>query len=161
MDNPFTWDYMTTPRDVDQVFDVFGIAFLVVFGLGFVASLVLYNHGAGRFTRHPIARRAIRRVTGIATGVFGAGLFFFGIRALQINPFTFGLPLWMWLSAAAALATAGYAVYYARTVYPAQRRAYEQHRLKQQYLRPRAADARAGASRKPPARAARPARRQR
>ena len=158
MDNPFTWDYMTTPRDVDQVFDIFGVAFLVVFGLGFLASLILYNNRAGRLSQHPIARRALRRVAAIGTGVFGAGLFFFGIRALQINPFTFGLPLWMWLSVLAALVMAGYAVYYARTVYPAQRQAYEQHRLKQQYLRPAAA-ARGSARRGLPARAARPARR--
>jgi hypothetical protein len=30
--------------------------------------------------------------------VFGTGLFFFLIRLLQINPFTFGEPIWMWLS---------------------------------------------------------------
>ena len=82
--------------------------------------------------------------------VFGTGLFFFGIRALQINPFTFGVPFWLWLSILLALLVAAVAVWYARSSYPAQVRAYDQQRTKQQYLRPkRAAAGRPGAEPSP------------
>jgi hypothetical protein len=30
--------------------------------------------------------------------IFGAGIFFFLIRALQINPFTFAMRFWMWVT---------------------------------------------------------------
>jgi threonine/homoserine/homoserine lactone efflux protein len=159
MSNPLSWGYMTTPPGSGKVLDPFGIAFLIVFGVGFLVSLILSNDGARRFVQHPVARRVIRRLAGIALIVFGAGIFFFAIRALEINPFTFGLPLWLWLCVLAALAMALYFVYYARRVYPAQRQAYERNQVKQRYLRPAAAGV--GALRPATSRAARPTRRRR
>ena len=167
MENPFSWDYMTTVPGTDEVFEPFAVVFLIVFGLGFVVSVFLYNDGARRFTDHPIKRRVARRGAGIAMTVFGAGLFFFGIRVLQINPFTFGMRLWLWLSLLALLITVAYFVYYLRTKYPVQLRAYEERRRKQQYLKPatsgaalRAAATRATGADLPKA-AARPTRRRR
>ena len=160
MNNPFSWEYMTTAPGTDDVLDIFGIVCLVIFGVGFLVSVLLSNDRAKRFVQHPLKRRLLRRAGGIGTAVFGAGLFFFGIRALQINPFTFGLSIWLWLCVLAALVMAGYFWYYARRVYPNQLRAYEQHQVKQRYLRPATAGIGAG-SRPMPARAARPARRRR
>ena len=167
MTNPFTWDYMTTVPGTNEVFGPLAVVFLIVFSLGFVVSVFLYNDGAKRYTDHPIKRRAVRRGSGIAMIVFGAGLFFFGIRVLQINPFTFGMRLWLWLSLLALLVMAAYFVYYARAKYPGQLRAYEERRRKQQYLKPTAATAgmRAAATRATGAEgskaAARPTRRRR
>jgi threonine/homoserine/homoserine lactone efflux protein len=158
MSNPLSWGYMTTPPGPGKVFDTFGIAFLIVFGLGFLVSLILTNDGARSFVKHPVARRVIRRFAGIGVTIFGAGLFFFGIRILEINPFTFGLPIWLWLCVLAALVMLLYFVYYARRVYPSQRQAYERHQVKQRYLRPTAG---AGTLRAAPSRASRPARRRR
>ncbi len=142
MNNPFTWKYMTTAPATADVFDVFGIVCLTIFVLGFVGSLILSNDGGRRFARHPLTRRLLRRAGGLGTAIFGAGLFFFGIRALNIRLFTFELPIWLWLTLLVAVAAVVYFAYYARRVLPGQMRAFEQHRLKQRYLRPTAPSSR-------------------
>jgi hypothetical protein len=136
MDNPFSWEELSTLPRGDDVFSPFAIAFVVVFSIGFIASTFLYNNGARRFVDHPVTLRALHRAGSIAMIVFGLGLFFFGIRALQINPFSFGVPFWLWLCIIAAIAIAVYFMIYARTAYPRQVRAYDDRRVKQQYLRP-------------------------
>ena len=141
MANPFTWDYMTTVPGTDEVFGPLAVVFLIVFGVGFLVSVFLYNDGGRRYVGHPIKLRALHRGASIAMIVFGIGLFFFGIRVLQINPFTFGMRLWLWLSFLAFLVMTAYFVYYARAIYPDQLRAYEERRLKQRYLKPTAAAA--------------------
>ena len=139
MDNPFSWDSLTSAAGTDEVFNPFGVAFLVVFGVGFLVSLVLYNDGARRYLGHSLKRRVVRRGAGIAATVFGIGLFFFGIRALQINPLGLGMRLWLWLSLLAVVLMFVYFAYYLRTAYRAELKAYEERRRKQQYLRPVAA----------------------
>ena len=158
MNNPFSWEYMTTAVGTEDVFDLFGTVCLVLFAVGFLVALYLYNDGGRRLTPHPLKRRLLRRAGAIATGVCGAGLFFFGIRALQFPFLTFELPIWLWLTLLTALVMVGYFVYYARRVLPGQHRAYEQHQIKQRYLRPGAA--RVAANPRPaPARSSRAARR--
>jgi hypothetical protein len=147
MENPITWEYMETVPGPNEVFGPLAIIYLIVFGLGFVLSVFLYNDGARHYVDHPVKRRVIRRGAGVATAVFGVGLFFFGIRVLQIDPFTFGRRMWLWLSALAALIMAIYFIYYARVVYPARLTAYEEQQRKQRYIRPPAgAGARPAAS---------------
>ena len=160
MNNPFSWEYVTTAPGPDDVFDVFGVVCLVIFGVGFLVSLVLSNDGARRYVSHPLKRRLLKRVGGIGTAVCGAGLFFFGVRALQINPFGFALPIWLWLCLLALAALLVYAAYYARVVLPGQLRAYEQQQVKQRYLRP-AMSGGSGRARSAPGRAARSPRRRR
>ena len=145
MDNPFSWEELSTLPRSDDVFNSFAIAFVVVFSIGFIASSFLYNNGARRFVDHPVTLRVLHRAGSIAMIVFGLGLFFFGIRALQINPFSFGVPFWLWLCILAAIAIAVYFIVYARTTYPRQVRAYDDRRVKQQYLRPGKAGSRRGA----------------
>lgn len=142
MDNPFSWDYLTTVPGPDQVFEPFGIAFLVVFGLGFLASLVLYNDGAKRYVSHGLKRRTIQRIAGLAMIVFGIGLFFFAIRLLQINPFTFGMRLWLWISILLLIGFAVAVLVYLRKSYAKDLRDYEARRLRHQYTRPAALKAR-------------------
>lgn len=136
MDNPFSWGYLTTVPGTNEVFGPFAIIYLVLFGLGFLLSIVLYNDGAKRYVDHPLKRRTVRNGAGIALIVCGSGLFFFGIRVLQINPLSFGMRIWLWLSLAAAVLTAAMFAYYLKTRYPAALRSYEERRRKQQYLRP-------------------------
>jgi amino acid transporter len=138
MGNPFSWDSLSTAPGPDQVYDASGIVFLIVFGLGFLVSLVLYNDGAKRFIDHGLKRRLIQRAAGIAMLVFGLGLFFFAIRMLQINPFTFGTRFWLWLS---VLALVGYLftlLFYVRTNFARELREYEARRVRHQYTRPAA-----------------------
>lgn len=136
MDNPFSWEELITLPRGDDVFNPFAIAFVVVFSIGFIASTFLYNNGARRFVDHPVTLRVLHRAGSIAMIVFGLGLFFFGIRALQINPFSFGVPFWLWLCIVAAILVVLYFIIYASTTYPRQVRAYDDRRVKQQYLRP-------------------------
>ena len=141
MDNPLSWDSLTSTAGTDEVFNPFGITFLVLFGVGFLVSLFLYNDGARRYTEHSLKRRVLRRGASIASTVFGIGLFFFGIRALQIDPLGLGMRLWLWLSLLAVIVMFVYFYYYLRTAYRSELRAYEDRRLKQRYLRPVAATA--------------------
>ena len=146
MDNPFSWDYLTTVPRTNEVFGPFAVAYLVLFGLGFLTSVFLYNDGARRYTKNQVKRRVIKRGSVIAMTVFGVGLFFFAIRVLQINPFTFGMRLWLWLSFLAVLVMVGYFAYYLRTEYPVQLREYQGRKVKAQYLRPTAAVPSGGAT---------------
>ncbi len=151
MDNPFTWDNLTRTPAAEDVFSLPALVYFVIFAIGFVAAAFLANQGANRVANHPVKRRAIQHCAGIAVYVFGAGLFFFGVRALNINPFSFGSPIWMWLSVIALIGLAVYCYRYWRTTYPARLRAYEDRQRKQQYLKP-------GKSGPPRAIAAKPAR---
>jgi hypothetical protein len=63
-----------------------------------------------------MTRRMVRRNARIALWIFGAGLFFFGVRALGINPFSFGAPIWLWLCLLALVVAVAYFVVYARRV---------------------------------------------
>ena len=139
MDNPFSWDSLTAAAGTDEVFNPFGVVFLVLFGVGFLVSLFFYNDGARRYMQHSLKRRILRRGAGIASTVFGIGLFFFGIRALQINPLGLGMRLWLWLSLLAVVLMFAYFYYYLRTAFRSELKAYEERRRKQQYLRPVAA----------------------
>jgi amino acid transporter len=129
---------MTTIPGPNEVFGPFAIVYLIVFGVGFALAVFLYNDGARWYVEHPIKRRVIRRSASIATTVFGIGLFFFLVRLMQINPFTFGMRLWLWLSALAALIMTAYFVYYVRFRYPALRRTFEDRQQKERYIRPSA-----------------------
>lgn len=152
MDNPITWDNLTQTPAAADVFSLPAMIFFVVFALGFVTAAFLTNQGARRFASHPVKRRGIQHCAGIALYIFGAGLFFFGVRALNINPFSFGAPIWMWLSLLALIVFAVYCVRYWRTTYPARLRSFEERQLKQQYLRPKKSTASSS-----PLRQARPA----
>src|SRR6478752_5193858 len=98
MDNPFSRHYLSTVPGSGEVFGPFAIIFAFVFAIGFLACVIVYN-GRGRslFPNQVIFRMA-RKWGGWGVCVFGLGLFFFGIRALQINPFGFGKRAWLWIS---------------------------------------------------------------
>ena len=97
MDNPFSWDYLTTTPGSNEVFGAFAIGFLVIFLTGFLVSFVAYAGWADRFVKDALWRRMIRRWSGWALTLFSIGLFFFLVRILQINPFTFGQRVWLYL----------------------------------------------------------------
>jgi hypothetical protein len=106
MPNPFDWDYLTTPPASGEVLDAFAVIYLAVFLVGFVVAAYLYYRPWTRPIGRMFRRRAVIKATGVAMWVFGIGLFFFLIRLLQIDPFTFGRPIWMWLSVLAVIGLA-------------------------------------------------------
>jgi hypothetical protein len=52
--------------------------------------------------------------------VFGAGLFFLGVRVIQINPLSFGEPKWLVGSIVAVIFAAARCLDWWRTEYPAE-----------------------------------------
>lgn len=164
MDNPFSWDYLTTTPGPDEVFGPFAIIFLVVFAIGFIASVVLYSTGGKNIIPNPVLRRLSRRWSGWAVAVFTVGLFFFAIRWLQINPITFGQRIWLWISWLLLLAFVIWVAYDLRTHYASAKQSYEEHRLKQQYMRrggPTVATARPSVPGAPPSPTSRPVKKRR
>lgn len=137
MDNPFSWDYLTTRPGSNEVFGAFAVLFLVIFGIGFLASLVIYSGWVPRAVfPNAVLRKMAHRWSVYGLFVFGIGLFFFLIRLLQINPFTFGYRIWLWLSFLAFLGLAAYIAFDFLTRYEGEVAAYEKRRVQQQYLRP-------------------------
>lgn len=141
MDNPFSWDYLTTTPGSNEVFGPFAVVFLIIFALGFIASVVIYSNGGKGIIRDPVIRKMARKWSGWALTVFGIGLFFFAIRWLQINPLSFGDRIWLWISLLLLLVLIGFIANDVRKNYRADKLAYEERVRKQQYLRPAAAGA--------------------
>jgi hypothetical protein len=106
MDNPFSWDYLSTVPGENEVFGAFAIGFLILFGIGFIISFVSYAGWADRWMKNGVIRYLSRKYAGWALSLFAVGLFFFLIRILQINPFTFGRRIWLYLC---LVALAGFA----------------------------------------------------
>ena len=98
MDNPISWDYLSTVPGPNEVFGPLAILYLVFFVVGFVVSLAVYNNQGKKLFPNPVIFRLVRRWAGWTSVIFGAGIFFFLIRALQINPFTFAMRFWMWVT---------------------------------------------------------------
>jgi hypothetical protein len=111
MPNPFSWDYLNTVPPNTDVVDGWTIICLFVFAVGFLVSgLVFFRPGMPPL-RGMFARITIQNAAAAGTWIFGAGLFFFLIQLLQIDPFTFGRRIWMFLALIASLIYIGLVVY--------------------------------------------------
>ena len=107
MPNPFSWDYLNTVPPNTDVVDAWTIICLVVFVAGFLISgLVFFRPGMGPL-RGLYSRTTIQNAAATGTWIFGAGIFFFLIQLLQIDPFTFGRRIWMFLALIASLVYIG------------------------------------------------------
>ena len=93
--------------------------FLAVFAAGFVVSAFLTAPAAARIARNPVQLYGFQHWGSVGLWVFGAGLFFFGVRALQINPLSFGAPIWLLLCVIALVVFLFRCVSWWRTTYPA------------------------------------------
>ncbi len=107
MDNPLSWDYLTTTPGSNEVFGPFAIGYLIIFLTGFIVSFAAYAGWLERWVKQPVLRRLSHKYAGWALALFSVGLFFFLIRVLQINPFTFGMRIWLFLC---LIALAGFCV---------------------------------------------------
>ena len=99
-------DWLTTRPTGDDVLDTFAVVSLVVFTLVLVV--------AGFYNARPWAaplgdsfsKHFVRRATSMLGWPAGLGLFFLIIRFLQIDPATFGRPIWIVLSLIALMVAA-------------------------------------------------------
>lgn len=89
------WERLTTPPAAGDVLNPVSAVYLLVFLTGFLATAYWL-----REDRCPVAdsdgkREQRRSCARIGLWVFGAGLVFFAVRALQIDPLWLGAPIWM------------------------------------------------------------------
>jgi hypothetical protein len=115
------WTWLSTPAAKDDVLDLFGVVCLLLFAPGYLLSAYLAGPGADRLSKDPVQLAGIREWASIGLWVFGAGLFFFGARALQINPLWIGAPIWLVGSIVAVIFAAVRCLDWWRTVYPEER----------------------------------------
>ena len=112
--------WLITPPAMSEVLDLFGALYLLIFAPGYVLSAYLAGPGADRLGKDPIQATGIKHWASVGLWVFGAGLFFFGARVLQINPLWFGAPTWLLGSIVAVIFATVRCLDWWRTVYPAE-----------------------------------------
>ncbi len=105
----WSWDYLNRVPGFDEVFGPFSTVFLVVFLIGFFFVAFLYNDGGRHLSAHPVRRRYLRRYAGFLLIPLTLGLFFFGVRLLQIDPFTFGRRVWLYFALLGLIGVLAYA----------------------------------------------------
>ncbi len=95
-------------------------AFALLCLVGFVASVLLTRPDAVGIAARFGDPATVQRHANVFSWLFGAGLFFLGVRLLQINPLAFAAPIWLLLSFAAIVGYAILLVMRPRNVRPAQ-----------------------------------------
>jgi hypothetical protein len=94
--------WLITTSSAGVVLGPFGLLYLVVFAVGFVVTAYIAGPMADRLTGDPARASLLSRRAKIGMNVFGAGLFFLGMRTLQIDALPFGWPIWLVASTIAA-----------------------------------------------------------
>src|SRR3712207_4627794 len=97
-------DWLTTRPTSDEVLNGFAIVSLVVFTLALIASGFYSARPWSPPLGVPFSRGFVRRAASFIGWPAGLGLFFLLIRILQIDPATFGRPIWIVLSWIALIA---------------------------------------------------------
>jgi hypothetical protein len=120
----------------NEVFGPLAILYLVVFVAGFIVSLAIYNNQGKKLFPNPIMFRLVRRWAGWTSVIFGAGIFFFLIRAIQINPFTFAMRFWMWVTVLALVGVVGLLLIDIKRRYHPELADWNNRKQRDQYLRP-------------------------
>ena len=103
MENPFSWDYLTTVPGSDDVFDLWASLFLVVMAFILVAGFLLYLRPQVMWSRRMLRIQSARRWGWTFIWISFFGFFFFLVGWLQINPFTFGERIWLLITLIIAL----------------------------------------------------------
>lgn len=116
----------------DEIVGPLSIVYLAVFITGFLAAAWLSWRPPARVKAHPLRARLGRRIANALLWAFGAGLVFFGFRALGLPGL--GWRLWAYVTALAVLALIGYIIYYTRRRFPKELAAYAAKQVKRQYL---------------------------
>lgn len=134
MNNPFSWDYLTTPASETAVWGPFSIAYVLFFATGLFLALFFSYDAPKRLEGKHLLLRTIRRGTLIAIPVFSLGVLFFLFRMMGISALGLGMRIWLYIFALIAVIMIAYFWYYIRTVYPQLAAAEEAEAQKKAYL---------------------------
>ena len=126
--NPARW--LEVPFE-DEMRGPIALAFLIVFALGFVGSLLLYFRPPAQFKAHALKRRVITGYASWLAWAFGLGLVCYVFQLMGL-PFL-GWRVWLWISILTVVAVIGYIVYHWRTRFQPQLAAYEAQQAKRFY----------------------------
>jgi branched-subunit amino acid permease len=103
MDNPFSWEHLTSVPLPDEVFTPYTMLYLLLCAVGLLVGYALYAKPDLMWSRHLMRVRTARRWGSILLWIFSLGMFFFIVGWLQINPFTLGERIWLYLTTLAAI----------------------------------------------------------
>ena len=99
MGDAFSWDHLTSVPRPDEVFTPVSALFLVLCAIGLLVGYTLYSRPGILWSRHLLRVRTARRWGSILMWICSLGIFFFVVGWLQINPFTLGERIWLYLTA--------------------------------------------------------------
>ena len=97
------WDWLFTPPTLGNVLNPLSGLYLIVFLAGFVVSAYRLRDEIGTAPAHGAMADQSRRCARDGLVICGAGLVFFAVRTLQINPLLLAAPIWMILALLALL----------------------------------------------------------
>lgn len=112
------WIWLNTPPSLDRVLGPFVVIYALVFTAGLVVSAYLNAPAAAPLAANPIQRAGVAHWSQVGLWIFGPGLFFLGVRLLQINPLSMGEPIWLVCSVIAAVIAGVRCIQWWRTTYP-------------------------------------------
>lgn len=101
MGDAFSWDYLTSVPRSDEVFTPFTTVLLALWIIALLVGFVLYSRPGIMWARRLLRVRTARRWGAILLWIGSLGIFFFTVGWLQINPFTLGTRIWLYLTALA------------------------------------------------------------
>ncbi len=126
--NPTKW---TQVPFEDEMKSFLAIAFLSVFAIGFIVSLVLYLRLGAILKKHPVKHAFITRYTSWLMWAFGFGLVFYLFQLMGL-PFL-GWRVWSWISIVlVVVALIAIPIVRSRSYVP-QLKAYEAQQAKRYY----------------------------
>jgi hypothetical protein len=98
MENPLSWDYLTSFPAQDDIFGPWPMLFLVMCLAGLIAGVVLLTRPGLLSSRRLMRTANAQRWGAVLVWIFSFGIFFFVVGWLQINPFSFGERIWLLLT---------------------------------------------------------------
>lgn len=112
------WTWLNTPPTLENVLDPFTLAYAALFTAGFLVSAYITGPAGRTLARDARKAHAIQHWSVVGLWLFAPGLFFLAIRLLQINPLSFGEPIWLVGSLIALLIGATRFTAWRRNEYP-------------------------------------------
>jgi hypothetical protein len=131
--NPISWDYLTASIRETATWGPLSVIYVGLMVVTLLGSVFIYLDATKRFENHKLKRDTARTGTQIMMWISAIALFFFAIRYMRFEFLSFERRIWMYFMFLIYWGTAGYFVYYLRTVYPPKLAAFDKARAKRRY----------------------------